>query len=117
MARKLRYFYEFKLVEEDGNYKYTSIGVWTHDPATNDINIAFLPEYWEEEFEGTQPLNGLIERDIPIPLDFYDRWNEYFSSYKEIGLYEKAFIDRELVFTHCIPFSSIPFVIKGTEFR
>ena len=83
MARKLRYFYEYKLLEDaEGHHKYIPIGVWAHDPATNDINIAFLPEYWEEEFEATQPLNGLVEQDLPVPHDFFDFWQERISSYK-----------------------------------
>jgi hypothetical protein len=73
----------FFLAEEEIKRKESlPIGVWAHDPATNDLNIAFLPEYWEEEFEATQPLNGLIEQDLPIPLDFFDYWNEHISSHK-----------------------------------
>jgi hypothetical protein len=83
MAKRLRYFYEFKLVEDaEGRHKYIPIGVWAHDPATNDLNIAFLPEYWEEEFEATQPLNGLVEENQPVPPDFFDFWQEHISSYR-----------------------------------
>jgi hypothetical protein len=39
-------------------------------------------EYWEDEFEATQPLNGLFEQGLPVPLDFFDFWREHISSYR-----------------------------------
>lgn len=82
MAKLIRYFIEYKLVGEDGAHEYIPIGVWTHDPQSDDMDIRFLPEFWEDEFEANQPTNRLIEQNLPFPPDFFDYWNEHIPSHR-----------------------------------
>lgn len=82
MARRLRYFIEYKLIEEAGQPVYLPIGVWVHDPVSDDMDLAYLPEFWEDEFDANQPLNRLIEQGLPFPPDFFDYWNEHIPSHR-----------------------------------